>query len=146
MGHTSNSRWRSSRGPRPPDDSNADHQHVIDQDHDVGGAVRQIVTTLLCDGSPDIHTLAEMARPSARTLQRRLRHEGVTFAGVLARVRCDEAQRMLADPGRKIIDIALDLGYSDPAHFTRAFARWTGLAPRAFRRLRATGSPGRLAP
>jgi AraC-like DNA-binding protein len=123
MGNTSSSRWRSSRGPRPPDDGNADHQHVIDQGHDVGGAVRQIVTTLLCVGYPHIQTVAAMARLSAQTLQRRLRHEGVTFARVVARVRCDVAQRMLADPGRKIIDVALDLGYTDPAHFTRAFAR-----------------------
>src|SRR5262249_56283236 len=42
----------------------------------------------------------------------------------------------LVDPARKVIALALDLGHSAPAHFTRAFARWTGLAPRAFRRLR----------
>jgi len=35
----------------------------------------------------------------------------------------------------KILDIALDLGYSDHAHFTRAFHRWAGTAPREFRRL-----------
>jgi AraC-like DNA-binding protein len=146
MGNTSSSRWRSSRGPRPPDDGNADHQHVIDQDHAVGGAVREIVTTLLGDGAPPVHVVAALVGLSARTLQRRLHDEGVTFARGVTRVRFDVAQRMLADPGRKIIGVALDLGYSDPAHFTRAFARWTGLAPRAFRRLRSTGSPGRLAP
>jgi len=112
---------------------------------DVGGAVQQLVTTLLPDGYPDIHSVAEMARMSARTLQRRLFEEGVTFASVVERARFEVAQQMLDDPARKIIDIALDLGYSDPAHFTRAFARWTGLAPRYFRRLRSTWRLERIA-
>lgn len=111
------------------------------QDHGVGSAVQQIVTTLLPDGYPDIHSVAELVRLSPRTLQRRLCDEGLTFARVVAQVRFDIAQRMLDDPARKVIDVALDLGYSDPAHFTRAFARWTGLAPREFRRLRSTGCP-----
>ena len=111
------------------------------QDHGVGGAVQLIVTTLLPDGYPDIHSVAELVRLSPRTLQRRLCDEGLTFARVVAQVRFDIAQRMLDDPARKVIDVALDLGYSDPAHFTRAFARWTGLAPREFRRLRSTGCP-----
>src|SRR5262245_5034057 len=32
---------------------------------------------------------------------------------------------MLDDPARKVVDVALDLGYSDHAHFTCAFVRWT---------------------
>jgi AraC-like DNA-binding protein len=80
-----------------------------------------------------------MARLSVRALQRRLSDERLTFAGIVMRVRPAGAQRLLDDPARKVIDVALDLGYSDPAHFTRAFVRWTALAPREFRRLRSTG-------
>jgi AraC-like DNA-binding protein len=108
--------------------------------------VQHIVTTLLPDGSPDIHTVAAMARMSVRTLQRRLHDQGVTFAWVVAGARLAMAQQMLVDPARKVIDVALDLGYSDPAHFTRAFVRWTGLAPREFRRLRSTGCLGGSVP
>ncbi|HJW68851.1 MAG TPA: hypothetical protein VJ829_05800 [Candidatus Binatia bacterium] len=68
-------------------EGNTDKEHVIDHDHDVGAGVQQIVTTLLPDGSPHGHAVAAMVRLSARTLQRRLRHEGPTFAGVVARVR-----------------------------------------------------------
>lgn len=109
---------------------------------DVGGAVQQIVTTLLPDGYPDIQLVAEVVHMSPRTLQRRLHGEGLTFARVVAKARCSEARRMLGDPARKVIDVALDLGYSDPAHFTRAFERWTGIAPREFRRRVAEDSVG----
>src|SRR5262249_11414108 len=104
----------------------------------LGGVVRQIVTRLLPGGYPDVRSVAKMLGLSTRTLQRRLFEEGVTYGRVLAQARFDLAQRMLEDPDCKVIEVALDLGYSDPAHFARAFARWTGLAPREFRRLRAT--------
>jgi hypothetical protein len=39
------------------------------------------------------------------------------------------------DPTRKLIDIGQELGYDDPAHFSRAFRRWTGSAPRTYREL-----------
>jgi transcriptional regulator GlxA family with amidase domain len=88
------------------------------QDHGVGGAVQQIVTTLLPDGYPDIHSVAELVRLSPRTLQRRLCDEGLTFAGVVAQVRFAIAQRMLADAARKVIDVAVELGVlrSRPLH------------------------------
>jgi len=106
---------------------------------ELGGVVQRIVTRLLPDGSPEMRSVAELVGVTTRTLQRRLSAEGLTFVAVVARARLEVARRMLDDPARKVIDVALDLGYSDPAHFTRAFARWTGLAPREFRRLRATG-------
>jgi AraC-like DNA-binding protein len=107
---------------------------------DVGGAVEQIVTAMLADGYPDIRVVAEAIALSPRTLQRRLHREGLTFGGVVAKARFTQARHMLNDPSRKVIDVALDLGYSDPAHFTRAFERWSGIGPREFRR-RATGGP-----
>ncbi|HYU90579.1 MAG TPA: helix-turn-helix transcriptional regulator, partial [Gemmatimonadales bacterium] len=71
---------------------------------------------------------------SVRTLQRLLRATGVTYAGVVQQARYAAARDMLKDHGRKIGDVARMLGYSDPAHFTRAFERWTGTSPRDFRR------------
>lgn len=108
--------------------------------HGVSGVVQEIVTTLLPDGHPGVRSVAKVMRVSTRTLQRRLSDEGVTFMRVVAQARFAVARQMLDDPARKVIDIALDLGYSDPAHFARAFARWTGLAPREFRRLRGTSA------
>ena len=118
----------------------ADHRPLPADD--VGRAVQRIVAALLPDGYPDIHLVSKAVSLSPRTLQRRLHAEGLTFARVVAWTRFAEAQRMLDDPARKVIDVALDLGYSDPAHFTRAFERWTGLPPREFRRRRSGGTNG----
>jgi AraC-like DNA-binding protein len=101
---------------------------------DAGGALRQVITTMLPNGYPDIHRVAEAVQMSVRTLQRRLHREGTAFAHVVAHARFDEARRLLGDPSRKVIDVALDLGYSDHAHFTRAFERWAGQPPQEFRR------------
>ena len=105
-----------------------------------GRVVAAVVTTLLPERQPDVRAVAEVIQLSARTLQRRLSEEGLTFATVVARARFDAARRMLEDPSRRVVDVALEVGYSDQAHFTRAFVRWTGLSPREFRR-RTSGDP-----
>ena len=73
--------------------------------------VRQVVTMLLKSGPPDVHLVASAVRTSTRTLQRRLRRAGLTYAGVLQEVRCRAAEQMLANPSRKIGDVARVLGY-----------------------------------
>jgi len=105
--------------------------------------VRQVVTMLLKSGPPDVHLVASAVRTSTRTLQRRLRRAGLTYAGVLQEVRCRVAEQMLTNPSRKIGDVARVLGYSDPSHFARAFQRWTGLTPTDFRRRGRAGRPRR---
>ena len=137
MAHASEATFRHLRAQSPP---SAHEPHAVGG---LGGVVQEIVTALLPDGCPDVRCVAKVMRLSSRTLQRRLSAEGVTFAWLVAQVRYANAQRMLDDPQRKIIEVALDLGYSDQAHFARAFARWSGLTPRQFRRLRSIGCSGR---
>ena len=97
-------------------------------------SVEAHVATLPPGSYANIHRVADGMRMSIRTLQRYLREEGTTFRRVVARARVNAAQRLLGDPARKIVDVALDLGYSDQAHFTRAFVRWIGVTPGEFRR------------
>jgi AraC-like DNA-binding protein len=100
--------------------------------------VRGAVAALIADrgANPGVQLIAERLATSVRTLQRRLHASGVTYAGVLQEERCAAARRMLKDRAQAIADVARTLGYSDPAHFTRAFQRWTGSSPSAFRRRR----------
>jgi AraC-like DNA-binding protein len=105
-----------------------------------GQRVREIVVTGLVDGgAPDIREVASRVSTSARTLQRRLRGAGLSYAGLVQQARCEAASRMLLESDQSVSDVARTLGYSDPAHFTRAFHRWTGLTPREFRRRRDGG-------
>ena len=97
-------------------------------------ACRQIVETLLRLGAAELPSAAEMARMSERSLQRGLAARGYTFKRLVEEVRFEAAVRMLGDSDAKIVEIAAELGYTDSANFTRAFRRWSGVAPRAFRR------------
>ena len=120
----------------PPGESAVSEQATpTEADQAFGRRVREIVVTGLLDGgAPDIREVASMVSTSARTLQRRLRGAGLTYAGLVQQARCEAASRMLLESDRSVSDVARTLGYSDPAHFTRAFHRWTGLTPRQFRR------------
>jgi AraC-like DNA-binding protein len=102
-------------------------------------SIGQIIETLSCEGFPSIETTASTIGTSVRTLQRRLAKSGYTHEQLLAQSRCSIATALLEKTDSKILDIALDLGYSDHAHFTRAFRRWTGHSPQEFRQSRANG-------
>ncbi|MCC6811818.1 MAG: AraC family transcriptional regulator ligand-binding domain-containing protein [Deltaproteobacteria bacterium] len=70
---------------------------------------------------------------SARTLKRRLAAQGTTFSELLDEARSQRAMTLLRGPHLGVEEVAAALGYSDAANFTRAFKRWTGRTPAAFR-------------
>ena len=67
-------------------------------------------------------------------MQRRLSERGTNLAQLVEALLRKHAQELLGKTADPITDIALKLGYADMAHFTRAFKRWTGMAPSAYRR------------
>lgn len=95
-------------------------------------ALASLLRELLPYGQTNIEGVASLLRMSTRTLQRRLRDWGFSFGEMLDDIRHAEAVRRLAAGGETMKEIAFMLGYSDQAHFTRAFGRWTGLAPRRY--------------
>ena len=58
---------------------------------------------------------------------------GTRYSEVLDQTRFDAASELLQDPDIKVTDVALQLGYSDSAHFSRAFKRVAGVNPRVYR-------------
>ena len=91
----------------------------------------------LPEREPVVAAIAPKLHMSARSLQRRLQREGTSFAEVLSDLRRELAQRYLTDPRISISEVAFLLGFLDVTSFHRAFKRWTGCAPSAYRRQRA---------
>ena len=100
---------------------------------DLVGSLRHLLKDAIRNRPPSVEFAAEMAGASVRTLQRQLKLEGLTYSQLLEQVRLQSAVPMLQDGRLKITDIAYELGYLQPAHFTRAFQRWLGISPREYR-------------
>lgn len=96
-------------------------------------AVKQVITLLLPDGCPDINLVAEIAGMSTRTFQRRLDKIDTSYSNLLQRTRMQLAAKSLTQTTIPVNEIATSLGYRDPANFTRAFRRKTGVSPRDYR-------------
>ena len=96
-------------------------------------AVEAHVEPLLGTGAIGIERVARALGLSRQTLYRRLKAEGVTFEAVLDRLRRRLAIRYIGEDGMSVKEAAYRLGFSDPAAFSRAFKRWTGMSPRRAR-------------
>jgi AraC-like DNA-binding protein len=101
---------------------------------DLFGSIVQVVETLSWERYPEVGATADFLGISVRTLQRYLSSAGSSHERVVDWARFKTAASLLERTDTRILDIALDLGYSDHAHFTRAFRRWAGCSPREFRR------------
>lgn len=94
------------------------------------------VTRWLWAYSPPLRR-ADVARQlamSERSLTRQLHRENTSYAKLLAQVQQERAEKFLRNRALSVTDIAYRLGYAEPAAFTRAFTKWTGLSPLKWRK------------
>lgn len=105
---------------------------------DLVDKLRHAMREALKQGEPNIERLAVRLQLSGRTLQRRLADLKTSFHEVLDGVRYDLARAYLRDDGLDLSQVAYLLGYSELRAFDRAFKRWSGAAPRAWRQTPAS--------
>ena len=89
---------------------------------------------LMLDNRHSGDDLAQSLAMHRRTLNRRLKAEGVTFQRVLDDVRFEVARDLLANSNVHLDDIAATLGYAAVTPFMRTFRRWSGTTPGQWRR------------
>ncbi len=84
-------------------------------------------------GESDLNSAAAEFRMSERTLRRRLREAGSSYRALLEQVRRERAMALLEQGDESMGAIAQRVGFADTTAFARAFRRWTGTAPSAYR-------------
>ncbi len=97
-------------------------------------AVRGVLLAGAFDAPPELAEVARRLGVGERTLRRRLAEAGVSFRALRDDVLRERALELLRRPGSAIAEVAFVLGFSDPTAFHRAFRRWTGVTPQAWRR------------
>ena len=98
------------------------------------GRVEALLMPILHTGQASMDAVAEKLGLSRQTLYRQLKGEGVTFEEVLDDLRHKLALGFLAGKKVSVNETAYLVGFSDPAAFSRAFKRWTGMSPREVQR------------
>jgi len=96
------------------------------------GRVESLLMPILHTGEANVATIAARLGLSRQTLFRRLKAEGTSFEMLLDSLRQTLALHYLTGRKVSVNETAYLVGFSDPAAFSRAFKRWTGVSPRGF--------------
>jgi len=95
--------------------------------------LQMILRPLIVSQCSSPERVASILSLHPRTLNRRLEEQGTTLRSIVGEIRYEIAKQMLADSSMSVLAISTLLGYSDASIFTRAYRRWSGVTPSAWR-------------
>jgi AraC-like DNA-binding protein len=104
----------------------------MDRQTQYARTVTKIILSKLDDEDLTIKHVAKEMSVSVRTLQNRLKGEGVVFSDLLQDIRKRLAKKYLQE-NYTVEDITYLLGFSEPSVFRKAFKKWSGITPRQYR-------------
>lgn len=97
--------------------------------------VKTAIRVNLPAGYPSLDQIARELRVTPASIQREFAEQGITYKETVEITRQNLARMYLEQRLLPLTEIAMLLGYSELSAFTRAFTRWTGSSPRAYRKL-----------
>ncbi|WP_315974999.1 AraC family transcriptional regulator [Microvirga yunnanensis] len=95
--------------------------------------IRRLLRTRLTSNHCSADDIAHLLAMHRRTLSRRLKDSGMGYRAITNEIRFEIARQLLTDTQVPLSQIAAALGYSEASAFTRAFRRWSGQTPTAWR-------------
>jgi AraC-like DNA-binding protein len=95
--------------------------------------VRDLLVEQAHTHQPDMSRVARALGLSRRSLRRRLVAEGSSYKAIVQEALAIVAKRYLRDKRLTIQETAYEMGFADTSTFHRAFKRWTGKTPSAYR-------------
>jgi AraC-like DNA-binding protein len=101
---------------------------------DIISRTKAAIIDQLPSGSVSDASVAHALYTNVRTFQRQLRKEGTTFKTLMNDIRRELAEQYIRDSTMSLNEISFLLGFSEISSFSRAFKRWTGEPPSAYRR------------
>jgi AraC-like DNA-binding protein len=104
--------------------------------HSVGlpAQIRAIISKEYGNNFPDFQVICDKLNMTPQTLRRRLKEGNTSYQEIKDSIRKDASIYYLSKPDLSIDEIAMLMGFSEASSFHRAFKKWTGKTPSAFRR------------
>ena len=104
----------------------------LDRGQDLVTQIRRNIDRM--NAFPTLAVMANALHSSPRTINRQLAQLNTTYQNIIDEARRELAIQQLLETRTSVEEIAHQLGYNDPSNFGRAFRRWLGMSPRAFRK------------
>jgi len=95
--------------------------------------IRRLLRIRLASRRCSADDVAALLAITRRTLSRRLKGTGAGYRSITNETRFEIARQLLGQTEVPLGQIAAALGYSEASAFTRAFRRWSGVTPTAWR-------------